>query len=603
MHLPPALAPWASYLSLFPTVLSESLAPIVQRLERVLGPAESVMFSDSDEPEGYDGIARRGSYERLLISEWMLADEMPEEFLRRHSSGEHSFIEIARKTPTGQPRIVALFDTGPNQLGSPRIAHIAMLIVLARRADAMGRSIQWGILQKPELGFSSGVSQSDFETLLHHRSTKEVDDTDIENWFVQCKGELSNTYVIGGKRLVKYFAQSKVARLVIEDVLEPEVLALKTSFKAHGGKEINFTLPLPSPSNCTRLLRNPFVSMTKPAKTGKLSLPEESDGLFDHNGRSHFIIRAGANSIISYQLPRNPLCGQLKQRIYANSTHRPLYAAGVDVANRAAILIDCINETTLRIEMIGGRRQHEVITADLPFSLTAAEMSGSEPLKVITSSPRWKEQRRICFVAHGHLIEVKTDDRDPDRTAVVMAENTSTLWLKGEAILYLRQFESMCVSYCDDNKREDRHLPSGVTNVKVGFGGRWQDAQFGLIAYEARPGTWIAIDSEKQTTIDVPIDCTVTGVVGKWVERSPALIVLDSTRKRPYLLGTDWPLELPPSEEAPITGMTCNPSGVIAYLNSAGNLFLYWMDGDRWQKYLHIDKRFELLDKGGVKEL
>lgn len=605
MQLPAALAPWASYLSLFPTVLSESLAPVVQRLERVLGPAESVMFSDSDEPEGYDGIARRGSYERLLISEWLLADELPDEFLRRHAAGEQSFLELARKTPTGQPRIVALFDSGPNQLGSPRIVHIAMLIVLARRADSMGRSIQWGILQKPDLGLYSGVTKSDLELLLEQRSIEEVTQANVQNWLEHCKGELANTYVIGGKRLAKFFSNSKAARLTVEDVLEPEVQALQTSFKAHGGKEVKFRLPLPAPSHCTRLLRDPFVPIPKATRTGKLNLSALPEGQIMHNGLAHFLARTGVGSVISYKTPRNPTDGTLKQRIYSNATHRPIIAAGIDLCNRAAILVDCEDEKTLRIEMIGGRDQYETIRAKLPFSLSEDEMAGNKPLVVLSKSPFTRYNERACLVLHEHLIEMRLEHSDAETCPILKSSFSSDLYLRGKGVIYARE----CVSadamftrldYVDSGRTLQKKLPTVSKNIHIGYGGRHADSHFGLVAYETTGGVWTVADVSAETVIEVPLDSTVFGVVGKWLEKSPGLIVLDSTRKRPYILAPDWQLDLPESPEE-ITSICCNPNNVISYINTAGTLYLYWMDGDRWQKYSHSENRYELLDKGSAR--
>lgn len=607
MQLPAALAPWASYLSLFPTVLSESLAPVVQRLERVLGPAESAMFSESDEPEGYDGIARRGSYERLLISEWLLADELPDEFLRRHTAGEQSFLELARKTPTGQPRIVALFDSGPNQLGSPRIAQLAMLIVLARRADSMGRSLQWGILQKPLTGLHSGVTKLEMETFLNQRSIEEVTAADVQSWLDQCKGELANTYVIGGKRLSKFFLQTKAARLTVEDVLEPEIQALQTSFKAHGGKEVNFRLPLPAPSLCTRLLRDPFVSVPKATKTGKLNLTALPDGQIMHNGLAHFLARTGIGSVISYKTPRNPTDGTLKQRIYSNASHRPVIAAGIDLCNRAAILVNCTDERTLHIEMIGGRDQYETIQAKLPFSLSEDEMSGKKPLVVLAKSPFTRYNERACLVLNEHLIEMRLERSDAETCSVLKSSFSTNLWLKGRGVLYARE----CISpgssftrldYVDSGRTLQKKLPADLKNIHIGYGGRHQDTHFGLVAYESGAGLWTVSNLNGDTVVEVPLDCTVFGVVGKWLENTPGLIVLDATRKRPYILAPNWQLDLPDSPEE-ITSICCNPSNVISYINAAGTLYLYWMDGDRWQKYTHMDNRYELLDKGSVKLL
>src|SRR5687768_17876785 len=61
------------------------------------------------------------------------------------------------------------FDAGPNQLGSPRIAQIAALIVLSRRAEAAGVRFAWGILQEPDapLFERSEELTSELQSRLH----------------------------------------------------------------------------------------------------------------------------------------------------------------------------------------------------------------------------------------------------------------------------------------------------------------------------------------------------------------------------------------------------------------------------------------------------
>ncbi len=46
-----------------------------------------------------------------------------------------------RNPPTAKTslRSVALFDAGPAQLGEPRLAHLALFILLARRAELARR--------------------------------------------------------------------------------------------------------------------------------------------------------------------------------------------------------------------------------------------------------------------------------------------------------------------------------------------------------------------------------------------------------------------------------------------------------------------------------
>jgi len=138
IELPAALAPWAAQLSSLPEELALALAPWVGRLALAVGPLSAVQSQRTGEPDGYSGLSRRGSYERLVIGEWGVADLFPDEFLRRAAAGEHLFLDLARREPRGALKSVAIVSAGPAQLGSPRLVHLAALIVLARRAAAAG---------------------------------------------------------------------------------------------------------------------------------------------------------------------------------------------------------------------------------------------------------------------------------------------------------------------------------------------------------------------------------------------------------------------------------------------------------------------------------
>ena len=47
-----------------------------------------------------------------------------------------------------KPEIVLLFDTGPLQLGAPRLAHLALWIAHTRRAELVGARLLWGSVQR-----------------------------------------------------------------------------------------------------------------------------------------------------------------------------------------------------------------------------------------------------------------------------------------------------------------------------------------------------------------------------------------------------------------------------------------------------------------------
>jgi len=148
--LPPDLAPWRAHLDLFPPELAASLGAWVPDLDRLIGPLRSARPLATGEPDGFHGIVRRGGVERLLLTEWLLADEAPEEFARRAVMNELAFLEVARRSPVRAVSSVVLFEAGPTQIGSPRIAHLAALIVLARRAERQGARFSWGLLHRPD---------------------------------------------------------------------------------------------------------------------------------------------------------------------------------------------------------------------------------------------------------------------------------------------------------------------------------------------------------------------------------------------------------------------------------------------------------------------
>src|ERR1044072_7437545 len=182
MNLPPSLSQWAGYLKIFPHEVSLALGPIIQRVSVLIGSLHPQLNQPEGEPDGFDGLNRRGTYERLLLSEWMLADELEDEFMRRAVMGEHLFLNRARSSPAGTRASLALFDAGPSQLGSPRIAHIAALIVLANRADSAGSTFSWGMLQQPETPAFQDVNACNIMTLLEARSHCEVSETQIAAW-------------------------------------------------------------------------------------------------------------------------------------------------------------------------------------------------------------------------------------------------------------------------------------------------------------------------------------------------------------------------------------------------------------------------------------
>jgi hypothetical protein len=181
LELPVALAPWAPLLSIFPTDIALSLAPFLEKLAIGIGPMRGHGAQPRREPTGYDGLAQRGNYDRLLASEWLLSGEMPDEFIRRAAMNEHLFFKLATHDQVMARRCIVLFDEGPSQLGSPRIAHIALLIVMARRAQAANADFHWGILQAPD-SLAKLPNEDSIRALLHGRTAVEPTEEHARLW-------------------------------------------------------------------------------------------------------------------------------------------------------------------------------------------------------------------------------------------------------------------------------------------------------------------------------------------------------------------------------------------------------------------------------------
>ena len=173
----------ATQLALSPENLALTLGPHVARLAAAVGSLRPRGESDGGEPQGYDGLTRRGPFERLLLSEWLYALESPDEFVRRAAFGEQAFLKPAFKQPQGSRRTVVLLDAGPDQLGAPRIAHLALLVVLQRRAEAAGAEFAWGVLQNlPDKGAFNAVTPATVQTWLDARSVVPARGEHVARW-------------------------------------------------------------------------------------------------------------------------------------------------------------------------------------------------------------------------------------------------------------------------------------------------------------------------------------------------------------------------------------------------------------------------------------
>ena len=307
--LPPALAPWSRELSMLDRELALDLGAIVRRLASLIGTANPMRRGLGD-VDGFDGLAQRGPYDRLLHSEWLLADELPEEFARRAAMNEHVFFELARQHPVQHPLTVALFDTGPSQIGAPRLVHLAALIVLARRAASSQAGFRWGFTDSPEHAFFEEVRAETIAAMLDARTAWETTEEDLAEWQRRlCDEEIGELWIIGPPRLSRFPFVREQWLLEVDDVPSPDRRQVSVTLRHDTRREPAAKLDLPSQKHTVRLLSDPFPVVTtedaKPrAKQAKERLPVDiASDLLVVNRCNAVMARATNGDIVAIMLP------------------------------------------------------------------------------------------------------------------------------------------------------------------------------------------------------------------------------------------------------------------------------------------------------------
>ena len=349
MEMPAALRPWRRWLEWLSPEQILATGDLLQRLQAALGAFRGPQQRGEHEPNGIDELRRRGPYHRLLLSEWALADAAPDEFLRRVSSGEHLFLSPRRETRKADARIVAVFDAGPAQLGAPRLAQIALWILLARRAEEAGIEFRWGTTAEPGVLHAADSPQAlkDFlarRTLAHAgaeaaevwRSALAADRRALsECWRIGAAGQEAAAAVHAAEK----HAQAFTHRI---DIRREWLGALVVRFVGPGGQR-EIALPLPPSGAAAKLLRGHFAFevVTPPdrdAGADKMSLRQPP--LIGPGGQRIAVPLLDENVALIYTLPQRDGQAQTATRSMRWANGRDLLCAVLGQKHFAGIIAD-----------------------------------------------------------------------------------------------------------------------------------------------------------------------------------------------------------------------------------------------------------------------
>ncbi len=416
-ELPKPLQRWTQALALFPRHLALELGAWLPRLHGALGPMRTGSVEGTDEPDGFDGLSRRGPYERLLSAEWALADEHPDEFARRASSGEHAFFRLAFRAPAGKRRCLVLLDSGPSQLGTPRLAHLAALAVLERRAAEARSEFLWGVLQQPPGRFLTGLSQSAVEHWLNARTGAEPTPGDLSGWREAFgrSGPDDEVWVLGSPRAARF---EEVSLLLVRDA--PGALAVELKPRAGARREV--VLPLPSEEVCTQLIRDP---LKREAPIDRLAGP--STNLVFIAGGSRLLYGTAGGSLVTHIIPGAP--GFASAPVWwAPPKDEEVVAAGWD----KGLLLVTRRDGALRVNWYNKRGQ---LRGQGAWHLFGPK--STEPVRHLTNligpcvhAPAWH-----VVTSHGDLAAFM-----PDRTYAVRKRNVAAVALhKGRLLTVERK--------------------------------------------------------------------------------------------------------------------------------------------------------------------
>jgi hypothetical protein len=197
--LPTALVPWAPALAALDVELAVAIGPLVRQLDLLV--TRNDPGTGAHGPlDGYAGLARRGAPDRMLISEWALAAEVPAEFLRRASVGELLYLEPTYQADQQRGRVAVLVDTGPDQLGAGRLVQLAALVVLYRRAAGRGAELVIGILGDEPGKWRSGELARLLPGWLRGRRAGQPDAEHVGQW-ADTLDEADELWLLTGPRL------------------------------------------------------------------------------------------------------------------------------------------------------------------------------------------------------------------------------------------------------------------------------------------------------------------------------------------------------------------------------------------------------------------
>lgn len=582
VKLPDPLLDWHQWLDWFRPELAPAVADLLRQLSPFMGVPRAQLQAGRTVFEGLGDIQRRGSYARLLGTEWLLAEEAPDEFLRRAASGEHLFLTPERHTPRSDRLLVALFDAGPLQLGAARLMHMALWILLARRAQLAGCELRWGLLQQaPALHGADTPRQ--LQRLLKARSYLGVSAEHLRAWQEHLETELAlpmaECWLVGANATSAADLHLSSHRVSSRPSLDHRRLEVRFQEAA---SQRQLSLDLPPDEHGAALLKGKFLSDTAPRqKATQHRLSKTLAPLLAWDGSRVAVPLLDGPGALLLALPREDATAVKQRHHNWGSNELPLSA------------------------VIMGKTLGALFSSaeNLRFWQCPGLTSSARPPRDILHAPpglgRWlpsawltqkARQQFLLLDLEGNLVgwqswlvatEKESETVVLDRNVIALAQisNTACVYLcREDELISVRRISWMGA----EKKHHELGRISNVTEALIGGGIRWNQA-FGGCALRLGNGPaecWRVfppqggINAMQAFEITLPSGATAHGLFAE--DNHPAaLVTLEADRKTLALHSLEGKETLHVCS-SPVSKLSvCTQRGITALITQDRTLLVY----------------------------
>jgi hypothetical protein len=573
-QLPASLQPWAAWLTLFAPDLTPALGELLLRLQPLVGNLSIATPVRGMEPAGIGDIVRRGSYERLLMSEWVYADVEPDEFIRRAAGGELLFTGPEPSLRQQSLRSVVLFDGGPAQLGSPRLAQLALFILLARRAEQAGAQFSWGLWQQPGI-LHDDAGLAGLRKLIKSRTLQAPPDDAQQQWQALFDAGQSDCWLVGAN--VAKVPVPAGNQVTIRQALSGRHLQVSLRQRRN---HCTLQLPLPDMPTAVRLLREPFVSMV-PAGVlhHRDSRPSQTQApRFSSGGNWVCIAQTGGGAIV-YQISQaqSKAC---KHRAQAAPARGSILAAGVYKPNLSFI-------TTFNGELVfqnfpGPLFSRQRAACERPqqheFQAPPGMARWLQTFYLISRDRARPREDVLVLDTRKRLVCWRLEGNGTDAASLV-----PRFYHIADHVIGIQQLNDTLFFACTDDHgiqlyawncqhpapiRQGRLAQTGTLLLYGSGTGRQRNDYVGQVAIQCSSTSWWLGSINAGAMIDIEPDASVLGIARSKQSAEPGLVVVHGGKRRIELRVGAARYELASSVE-PIrhAGMD-GASGRIAWITS-----------------------------------